>query len=224
MSLNKSLYHSWSIYIFFLSLCILYMMRLLALKVGKSASLEINLFCYSCKTSVRFPSQWISPLGGSCSASARCPNKEMCRAAAACRRVPEGAATYLPAVVMLLQKSRTASAFLQSYLSLSQGNNTTCWPEDLKMVNSEDFLENSVAIEESILDNLVISLDTTTMEESFNSYTGSGVTETFIEHLPEEVLQKVNFLQKVNLLRSCCKRWILQKGRSQKCFNVTKYN
>ena len=92
------------------------------------------------------------------------------------------------------------------------------------MVNSEDFLENSVAIEESILDNLVISLDTTTMEESFNSYTGSGVTETFIEHLPEEVLQKVNFLQKVNLLRSCCKRWILQKGRSQKCFNVTKYN
>jgi len=28
-------------------------------------------------------------------------------------------------------------------------------------------------------------------EESLNSYTGSGVTETFIEHLPEEVLQKV---------------------------------
>jgi len=59
------------------------------------------------------------------------------------------------------------------------------------MVNSEDFLENSVTIEESILDNLVISLDTTTMEESFNSYTGCAVTETFIEHLPEEVLQKV---------------------------------
>ena len=91
------------------------------------------------------------------------------------------------------------------------------------MVNSEDFLENSVTIEESILDNLVISLDTMG-DESLDSYTGSGVTETFIEHLPEEVLQKVNFLQKVNLLRSCCKRWILQKGRSQKCFNVTKYN
>ena len=91
------------------------------------------------------------------------------------------------------------------------------------MVNSEDFLENSVAIEESILDNLVISLDTMG-DESLDSYTGSGVTETFIEHLPEEVLQKVNFLQKVNLLRSCCKRWILQKGRSQKYFNATKYN
>ena len=91
------------------------------------------------------------------------------------------------------------------------------------MVNSEDFLENSVTIEDSILDNLVISLDTMG-DESLNSYRGCGVTETFIEHLPEEVLQKVNFLQKVNLLRSCCKRWILQKGRLQKCFNVTKYN
>ena len=60
------------------------------------------------------------------------------------------------------------------------------------MVNSEDFLENSVTIEDSILDNLVISLDTMG-DESLNSYTGSGVTETFIEHLPEEVLQKVNF-------------------------------
>jgi len=60
----------------------------------------------------------------------------------------------------------------------------------LKMVNSEDFLENSVTIDESILDNLVINLDTT-REESLNYYTGSEVTETSIQHLPEEVLQKV---------------------------------
>ena len=59
------------------------------------------------------------------------------------------------------------------------------------MVNSEDFLESSVTMQDSILDNLVISLDT--REGSLNSYTGSGVTETFIQHLPEEVLQKVNF-------------------------------
>jgi len=62
--------------------------------------------------------------------------------------------------------------------------------KDLKMVNSEDFLESSLTIQESILDNLVISsLDT--REGSFISYTGSGVTETFIQHLPEEVLHKV---------------------------------
>ena len=67
------------------------------------------------------------------------------------------------------------------------------------MVNSEDFLENSVTINESILDNLVINLDTT-REESLNYYTGSEVTETSIQHLPEEVLQKVNFL------RTCYKR------------------
>ena len=60
------------------------------------------------------------------------------------------------------------------------------------MVNSEDFLESSVAIQESILDNLVMS-SFDTREGSLNSYTGSGVTETFIQHLPEEVLQQVNF-------------------------------
>ena len=64
--------------------------------------------------------------------------------------------------------------------------------KDIKMVNSQDFLESSVTMQESVLDNLVISsLDT--REGSLNSYTGSGVTETFIQHLPEEVLQLVNF-------------------------------
>jgi len=58
------------------------------------------------------------------------------------------------------------------------------------MVNSEDFLENSVTIQENILDNLVISLNT--REERLNCYTtGCEVTETLIGHLPEEVLQKV---------------------------------
>ena len=80
------------------------------------------------------------------------------------------------------------------------------------MVNSEDFLENSVTIEDNILDNLVISLDTT-RDESLNSYTGFEVTETLIEHLPEEVLQKVNFLT------NCFKRWILQKRGA--CKNVS---
>ena len=75
------------------------------------------------------------------------------------------------------------------------------------MVNSEDFLENSVTIEESILDNLVISLDTMG-DESLNSYTGSGVTETFIEHLPEEVLQKVNFFQKVDFTKGALAKMV----------------
>ena len=44
-------------------------------------------------------------------------------------------------------------------------------------------------MQDSILDNLIISLDTEV--NSTNCYAGSGVTETFIEHLPEEVLQKV---------------------------------
>ena len=67
------------------------------------------------------------------------------------------------------------------------------------MVNSQDFLESSVTMQESILDNLVISsLDT--RQESLNSYTGSGVTETFIQHLPEEVLQKVNFINLTNVV------------------------
>ena len=69
--------------------------------------------------------------------------------------------------------------------------------KDLKMVNSEDFLESSLTIQESVLDNLLISsLDT--REGSLNSYTGSGVTETFIQHLPEEVLHKVNLINSTN--------------------------
>ena len=64
------------------------------------------------------------------------------------------------------------------------------------MVNSEDFLENSVtSIGEDILDNLLISsLDTTTTREVeiLNCCTGVAVTENFIENLPEEVLHKVD--------------------------------
>merc|ERR1711936_581441 len=63
------------------------------------------------------------------------------------------------------------------------------------MVNSEDFLENSVtSIGEDILDNLLISnLDTTTTREVeiLNCCTRVAVTENFIENLPEEVLHKV---------------------------------
>ena len=62
------------------------------------------------------------------------------------------------------------------------------------MVNSEDFLENSVRIQENILDNQVISLNT--REERLNcNTTGCEVTETLIGHLPEEVLQKVDFTE-----------------------------
>ena len=71
------------------------------------------------------------------------------------------------------------------------------------MVNSEDFLENSVTIQENILDNLVISLNT--REERLNCYTtGCEVTETLIGHLPEEVLQKVDFTEGVLAISFQC--------------------
>ena len=87
-------------------------------------------------------------------------------------------------------KSHCRPFFVGQVISLPLWN-LICLPlaPKQRMVNFEDFLDNNVPMQDSILDNLIISLDTEV--NSTNCYAGSGVTETFIEHLPEEVLQKV---------------------------------
>ena len=132
-----------------------------------------------------------------------CPYKEMCLAAAAacrCRHLSPGAGRsdfVLKTVGGLSFEHSLISlfsqwiAFKKSFTLLWYRNNFSL----VKMVNFEEILDNSnVAIQENILDNLVINSDSTTATE-LNSLNfckeETRDIENLISRLPEEVLQKV---------------------------------